>query len=557
MLKPRFNIEALGVHVVAALTALMGVVNVLSAVTPSIASRLRLLEKYSPLGIGRGGHLTSALAGFALLVLSVSLWRRKRLGWLLTLGILFISIFVHLLKGLDYEEATLAALLAGVLIVQRSHFHARSDEPSIKQGLQLAAASLGFTLAYGVLGFYLLDRHYSVNFGFWAALRQTIVMFTEFYNPGLQPITGFGRYFAASIYLVGAATMGYALLILLRPVLARQHVTPEERTRAWEIVRAHGRTPLARYALLDDKLFFFSPGGSVISYVVENRVALALGDPIGPADDVPSAVLAFREFCARNDWLAAFYQTLPDYLDIYKSQKLTALPLGQEAILDLKSFTLEGSENKNARNAFNKMTRNGYRSEVIEPPYSPRMLHELRDISDDWLSSKGLSEMRFSLGWFDEDYLNTCPILLARDREGFIDAFANIVGEFQAGEAAVDLMRYPYYAEKGIMDFLFVSLFQWAKEKGYATFNLGLSAFSGIDEGSSSDSVVERGMSYIYRSVNRLYNFKGLHVFKEKFHPNWSLRYLIFPGPTSLPAVSVSLLRANLGGRLFSLFDRS
>src|SRR6185295_5427115 len=272
------------VHGVALLTAAMGVVNVISAVVPSMRDRLRLLRllgEYSPFSIRAGGHLVSALAGFALLLLSVSLWRRKRLGWLLTLLILVISIPVHLLKGLDYEEASFAALLAGLLIYLRPNFHARSDPPSVRQGLQTLLAALAFTLIYGVIGFYFLDRHFKVSFGFWSALRQTVVMFTQFYDPGLQPLTGFGRYFVDSIYVISAVTIGYALLMLLRPVLSHRSQSDEERTRAWEIVRSHGRTSLARYALLDDKLFFFTPGGSLISYVVKDRVALVLGDPIG------------------------------------------------------------------------------------------------------------------------------------------------------------------------------------------------------------------------------------------------------------------------------------
>ncbi|HXQ39440.1 MAG TPA: hypothetical protein VN843_35900, partial [Anaerolineales bacterium] len=186
-MKSRFALsEENLVRIVALLTAIMGVVNVLSAVTPSLKHRLRLLEQYSPFSVSTGGHFTAALAGFALLLLSVSLWRRKQLGWFLTLTILLISIPIHLLKGLDYEEATLAALLAGLLIYLRPHFHARSDVPSVKQGLQLLVASLAFTLAYGVLGFYLLDRHFNIRFGLWTAIRQTMVMFTEFYDPGLQ-----------------------------------------------------------------------------------------------------------------------------------------------------------------------------------------------------------------------------------------------------------------------------------------------------------------------------------------------------------------------------------
>jgi len=555
-MKSRFALsEENLVHLIALLTAAMGVINVLSAVTPSMRYRLRLLEQYSPFSVSTGGHLTSALAGFALLLLSVSLWRRKRMGWILTLAVLLVSIPTHLLKGLDYEEATLAALLAGLLIYLRPYFHARSDTPSVQQGLRTLFAALLFTLAYGVAGFYLLDRHFRFAFGLEAALRQTVVMFTQFYDPGLQPITGFGRYFAGSIYFVGGATMSYALFMLLHPVLNRQPMTEEERARAWDVVRVYGRTSLARYTLFDDKKFFFSSGGSLISYVTENRVALTLGDPIGPAENISADIAEFRSLCSSNDWLPVFYQVSPSYIDVYKSQDFDMLTLGQEAIVDLSAFTLDGSENKTLRNSYNKMVRFGYHYDVVQPPYSARMLRELNTISNEWLSSRGASEMRFSLGWFDEGYLNTCPILLVRDREGFIEAFANIVTEFQASEVAVDLMRHRGHVESGLMDFLFVSLFKWTKENGYATFNLGLSALSGVGE-HSDDPTIERALNYIYRNVSRLYNFRGLHAFKEKFHPAWSPRYLIYPNAPSLTAISVALLRASFGGELFATFLR-
>ena len=549
-LRTAFSEENL-VHLVAVLTAAMGGINVLSAVTPSMKDRLRLLEQYSPFSISTGGHLTSALAGFALLLLSVSLWRRKQLGWILTLAILLLSIPTHLLKGLDYEEATLAALLAALLFYLRPYFHARSDTPSIRQGLQILFAAFVFTIVYGVLGFYILDRHFKVSFGLWLAIRQTVVMFTQFYDPGLQslPITKFGRYFADSIYTVGAVTLSYALIMLLRPVLNRRVASDAERAHAWEIVRAYGCTSIARYTLFDDKHFFFASDNSLISYALENRVALVLGSPISPPDEISASISAFKLFCAPNDWLPAFFLVLPDHLEIYKAAGFDSLLLGQEAIVDLSKFTLEGSENKTLRNSYNKMVRNGYRYDVVQPPYSPRMLRELDLISNEWLSSRGATELRFSLGWFDEAYLNTCPILLVRDREGFIEAFANIVTEFQNNEVAVDLMRHRAQVDSGLMDFLFVSLFTWAKEQNYASFNLGLSALSGVGE-HSADTVIERALHYIYQNVNRFYNFRGLHAFKEKFHPSWSPRYLVFPSPSNLPAVSISILNANLGGSL-------
>src|SRR6185436_2126738 len=208
----------------------------------------------------------------------------------------------------------------------------------------------------------------------------------------------------------------------------------DERGRAWEIVRAHGRTSIARYALFDDKHFFFASGNCLISYALENRVALALGDPIGSLDEIPASISGFKSFCAPNDWLPAFYQFLPEHIQAYQANGFEVLLLGQEAVVDLSKFTLEGSDNKTLRNSYSKMVRNGYHFDVVQPPYSPRMLRELDLISNEWLVSRGATELRFSLGWFDEQYLNTCPILLVRDREGFIEAFANIVPEFQNNE---------------------------------------------------------------------------------------------------------------------------
>ena len=83
-----------------------------------------------------------------------------------------------------------------MLWLMRAHFHAGSDRPSVWQGARALVAACLFTMVYGVSGFLLLDRHYSVHFGFWAALNQALVMFTQFYDPGLIPLTRFGRFFA-------------------------------------------------------------------------------------------------------------------------------------------------------------------------------------------------------------------------------------------------------------------------------------------------------------------------------------------------------------------------
>lgn len=559
---PRYQGKYIGlplsIRLVSLLTGLMGIINVVDAVTPRLPTHLASVTAFFPLEIRHGGHLTSALAGFALLLLAGSLWRRKRVALLITLVVLVGSTIIHLLKGLFTIQSFISVLLAIWLLYLSPQFHARSDPPSMRQGLISLAASLGFTLAYGVIGFYLLDLHFKINgvpvrFGLWAALRQTLIMFTQFYNPGLQPITGFGRYFAGSIYIVGAITLSYATLMLLRPVILREPATHAERERARHIVEAYGCSSLARLTLLDDKYYYFSPGGSVIAFVVESRVALALGDPIGPAEDLSACIAGFQGYCSKNDWQPAFYQVLPDHLPVYDVLGFSSVNIGQEAVVDVADFTLAGRANKGLRSAVNRMKKLGFRPQVHQPPLSPGLLHELRMVSDEWLASMRGTEKRFSLGWFDDDYLRNGPVIVINNPDGRIEAFGNIVPEYQCNEITIDLMRHRRNAEHGIMDYLFVSLIQWAKEQGYGAFDLGLSALAGIGEGAGA-TAIERTLHFIYEHVNQFYNFKGLHEFKEKFNPRWSPRYLVYPGPADLPLVALALIRADSGGSVLRSF---
>ena len=545
--------ETWGVRFAAILVALMGIINVLSAVTPSLANRLASLEKYSPLEVRHGGHLTAALAGFALLVLARYLSRRKRVAWALTLIVLGISAISHLVKGLDYEEAFLAGGLMVILWLMRSHFHANSDRPSVKQGVQALIGALLFTLAYGVTGFFLLDRHYSINFGLLAALRQTVVMFTQFYDPGLIPITRFGKFFSDSIYMVGVVTLSYAGLMLLRPVFLRDPATDTERAQARAIIEKYGHSSLARFLLFNDKQYFFTPGGSVIGYAVAGRGAVALGDPIGPPDDRLPTIKAFNAYCQQNDWLPVYYQTPPELLDLYKQVGLDAICIGNEGIVNLETFTLEGKAGKPLRSPVNKLTNAGYKFIVHQPPISDELLEELRTISDEWLTFMHGSEKRFSLGWFDDDYIRNSPIGAVYTPEGWVSAFANFIPEYQLNEISVDLMRRRHEIENGTMEFLFVSMFQWATCQGYHSFNLGLSALSGVGE-QAEDPAIERVMHFIYEHVNQFYNFKGLHEFKEKFHPEWSPRYLIYPGAANLAQAWLAVAQASSGSSNI-LFD--
>jgi phosphatidylglycerol lysyltransferase len=180
---------------------------------------------------------------------------------------------------------------------------------------------------------------------------------------------------------------------------------------------------------------------------------------------------------------------------------------------------------------------------------------ELRQVSDEWLAITPTNgaEKGFFLGWFDDETMRNCPIAAVHDPQGRITAFANLISEYQLNETTIDLMRHRRVVASGTMDYLVVSLFKWAQEKGYDSFNLGLSALSGIGERPDSPRI-ERVLHWLYESGYRTsegsqrYNFKGLRNFKAKFRPSWTPQYLMLPSLINLPAVWISMALVNAGG---------
>ncbi|MDJ0571861.1 MAG: phosphatidylglycerol lysyltransferase domain-containing protein [Pleurocapsa sp. MO_192.B19] len=541
-------------RIIALLTAIVGIVNLYSAVTPGLPERIAILRNIYPFEVRAGSHIFAAVSGFILLTLASRLLRRKKVAWLLTIVLLIISIASHLLKGLDIEETIPAIVLLGLLIGLRKNFTARSDRPSMAQGVRVLIGALLFTLAYGTAGFYLMEKQYQTQFDLLQAVKQTLAIFFTTDNAGLTATTRFGSFFITSLYIVAASTILYAVWMLLRPVLLPVGGTDEERERALDLIKQYGHSSLAHFCLLPDKSYYFSPSGkTVIAYVPKGRGAIALGDPIGAPTDLKDAIMGYKEFCIQNDWYPAFYQTQPDYLALYKSLGFRAVKIGEEAIVDLHTFTTQGKAGRNIRNALNRFNKLGYSTKFYQPPITEELLDKLKVISDRWLEQVQGSEKQFSLGWFDFDYLRDCEIATVEDSQGKIVAFANIIPEYQLNEITIDLMRKLEDTEHGVMEFLFVSLFKRYKELNYVSFNLGLSALAGLKEERQAPRL-ETGLDYLYQHLNRFYNFQGIYGFKDKFNPRWESRYLIYPSLAALPDVVVALIRADSGDRLWDYF---
>jgi phosphatidylglycerol lysyltransferase len=509
---------------------------------PLLPARRQILREVFPMEFLRLSRSVTVLIGLALVVLSINIYRRKRRAYQWVMGLACLSVLFHLTKGLDYEEAAAALVLAGALWTTRSWYTVKSGQPELRTALVSLGLAAAAAMAYGIAGFWLLDpRHFGINFNTAASFRTTLLFLSLAGDPGIAPHTRYAVWFLDSLYLVSFSVAAYAALTLFRPAAHKLIVHPHEVTRATEIVRKHSRTTQDCFKLWPDKSFLFSPSGhSFVAYGVANGCAVALGDPVGPASEMAAITGAFAEMCRENGWPCAFHQALPDSLPVYRQAGFRKMKIGDDAIVDLTRFSLEGKSMRGFRSEMRKVEKLGVHVQHFEPPVSDEAIEQAREVSEEWLTIPGRRERQFTLGYFDEDYLRGTPLVAAMDANGRMLGFTNLVPSYRPDESSCDLMRRRIEAPNGIMDYLFLQVFLREKARGIARFNLSLAPMSGFREHEEA-SHEERAVHLFFQRLNFLFSFRGLKAYKAKFATGWEPRYVVYRNVLDLPRIALAL----------------
>jgi phosphatidylglycerol lysyltransferase len=326
--------------------------------------------------------------------------------------------------------------------------------------------------------------------------------------------------------------------LALRDIHVR--VRPEE-LAARKIVEQYARTSLDALKLWPPKSYFFSRSGRcVIAYAVANNVAISLGDPVGPETEIEATTQKFLELCKDKRWSVAFYRTSVNFLPIYESLRLQKMKIGEDAIVNVSEFSLEGRSKRDIRSKARHYRQLGI--EVVEypPPLSPRILSELNVVEEQWLKAPGRRERTFAVGHFDKDYLRSTPVLAVVDRNQKILAFINVISTDQ-NEIAGDLIRRGGDAPNGIMDYLLLNLIHYACDRGYRRVSLGLAPMTGFKMGEPT-TFEERAINGILRKFNFLFHFRSLYQYKAKFATSWEPRYLVYENLLRLPRMARALV---------------
>jgi phosphatidylglycerol lysyltransferase len=524
-------------QITGALTFFAGALLLFSGATPALEERLEFLDQFLPLAVLEVSHLGASLVGLGLLVLARALFRRVRAAYHISVWLLLAGMFASLLKGLDFEEAALLALVLGVLMLGRRAFYrptAILAEPLTPAWVVSIAGVIAMAVWVGIVA----HRYVSYSDQLW----------WTFTLHGNAP-----RMLRASLAVIVLGS-AYVLLNMLRPARPEPAVAgPGDLARARALIASSDAT-LANAALTGDKRLLFSDAGDAfVMYQIARRNWIALGDPVGSKDGAEELVWRLREISDHHGGQTVFYQVGTERLALYVDLGLAALKIGEEARVPLEEFSLEGAARADLRQSHRRAQRDGATFEVVPPQEIEALMPVLQRISATWLASKSTGEKRFSVGAFSPQYLRQFPVAVVRSA-GAPAAFANLWTTGTKAELSVDLMRFDSDAPRAAMDYLFIELMLWGRQAGYRWFNLGMAPLSGLEAHPLAPAWHRVG-NFIFRHGEHFYNFEGLRRYKAKFDPTWEPRYLVARGGIALPRVLVDVSVLIAGG-MKELFAR-
>lgn len=261
-------------------------------------------------------------------------------------------------------------------------------------------------------------------------------------------------------------------------------------------------------------------------YQVVNNKIIVMGEPIGREEYLDQGLRYFVDKCEESALKPVFYEVGRKFTMMLHDYGYDFMKFGENAFLELEEFSLAGRKKSSLRNILNRFEKDGYKFELIDPPYDNKLLDRLEVISEKWL--KGRDEKGFSMGFFDRSYLSRSKLALVYDKDMDLAAFISIMPNYDDKILTIDLMRYDTDMNvNSMMDYLFLNVFIYGKDKGYKYFNLGMAPLSNVGINKSA-YLPEKIASLIFKHADFLYPFKGLRNYKSKYASIWDGKYISF-----------------------------
>jgi lysyl-tRNA synthetase, class II len=533
--------------VAALLCFLIGLSNVLGVLNPGFHARMHRLNAFVPGTLTNVGHAAAVIVGLMLLLLSHGLRRRKRRAWQAVVALLAFDIAIHFLHAPHfYRTVTVAIVLLITLLYYHDEFYAVGDPRTRWSALwvfgALVAADMGISLGFLSTGGLIY------NWPVPARIQDVVYELVGVSGPITFVSDGRGDFYHLLTTALGVFTLVLTAYLFLRPACPMARLSQADEARIRELLGRHGdRDSLGYFALRDDKSVMWSPTGKAcVCYRVVAGVMLAAGDPIGDPEAWPGAIAAFLSEAERHAWRPAVMGCSELGAEVWcREGDLTALELGDEALVNVGDFSLSGRSMRNVRQMVTRVSRAGYVSSVRRVRDIPREeLAELVRVAGSWRGSQTERGFSMALGRIGGPGDEDCVIATAH-QDGTLRALLHFVPWGSDG-LSLDLMRRDRSAQPGLNDFMIVEVIKAGPSLGLKRLSLNFAVFrAALERGERIGAgPVLRAWRGVLLFMSKWFQIESLYKFNAKFSPTWEPRFFVFPSGKDAPRIALAAMEA-------------
>ncbi|GLX37044.1 bifunctional lysylphosphatidylglycerol synthetase/lysine--tRNA ligase LysX [Streptomyces lavendulae] len=481
-----------------------------------------------------------------LFLLAAALGMRKKIAWWIVVTYLALLVLVDVLIIADGElwiggpSMALAVAAFVILIASRSEFYAASRPGAVWRAMlvlglgMLAAVLLGWGLVALFPG--TLPKGQWLD---WAAKQVFGGLFSARQFDGHPPRP---LYFLLGLFGALALLNAAATLFRSQRLTAALHGDEEPRIRA--LLGAYGRADsLGYFATRRDKAVVFAPNGkAAVTYRVEAGVCLASGDPVGDPAAWTPAIDAWLGVARRYGWQPAVMGASEGGATAYARSGLSALQLGDEAILHVAHFDLDGRDMRVTRQAVNRVRRAGATTVIRRhSALSEDEMQMIVDSADKWRDTETERGFSMALDRLGDRADGDCLLVEAFGAEGELIALLSFVPWGKDG-ISLDLMRRDRAAPNGVMEFMVAELCAAAPGLGVRRISLNFAVFrSAFEEGGRIGAgPVLKMWRKLLLFFSRWWQLEALYRSNVKYGPEWFPRFLCYQDAGSLARVSLA-----------------
>jgi lysyl-tRNA synthetase, class II len=535
------------------LCLLIGLSDILAIFKSDWHAKLHRIDAFVPGTLTNVQRSADVIIGLMLLLLSHGLRRRKRRAWQAVLALLAFDIAIHVIHfghtatPHGYSAVAVVAIVEiATLLYFHDDFYAIGDPRTRWNAMRVFVGLAAADLAIG-LG-YLASGGLAANYPFPQRVQDVVFETVGANGPVYFVSDPRSDFYHLLTSALGLFTLIVTVYLFLRPAQPRARLGESNAAKIRALLAKHGdRDSLGYFALRNDKSVIWSSSGKAcVCYRVVSGVMLAAGDPIGDPEAWPGAIAEFLAVAAQHAWRPAVMGCSELGAEVWcREGDLTALELGDEAIVSVADFSLSGRAMRNVRQMVTRVSRNGYVAEARRVRDIPQAeLERVIRATKTWRGSSTERGFSMALGRIGGAEDGECVLVTAK-QDGTLRAVLHFV-PWGADGLSLDLMRRDRSAQPGLNDFMIVEAIKAAPALGVKRISLNFAMFrAALERGERIGAgPVLRAWRSLLLFMSRWFQIESLYKFNAKFCPIWEPRFFVFPGGRDALRIALAALEA-------------